>query len=228
MLQISRLGGPAARLAKARMACKIHADMSRSPHPLASPLCAAVLLACVLVPAHAEKADRGKPLAIEADAARYDDQKQTGVFTGNVVVTKGSIVMRAARMEVQQTAGGQQLGIATGAAGKTATFSQKREGLNETIEGEAERVEYDGKTETVRLVNKAVIRRFRGKQLVDETSGALITYDSLGEVFSVQGGNVTAANPGGRVRAVLSPRNDSPAAAPAVAPPAGNPPGVPR
>jgi lipopolysaccharide export system protein LptA len=67
-------------------------------------------------------------------------------------------------------------------------------------------VEYDGKTESVKLVNKAVIRRFRGKTLVDETSGAVINYDSLGEVFSVQGGTVSAANPSGRVRAVLSPR----------------------
>jgi lipopolysaccharide export system protein LptA len=189
------------------MSCKIHADMKRLTQPSAPRLCTALWLAfCLSAPAWAEKADRNKPLAIEADAARYDDQKQTGVFTGNVVVTKGSIVMRAARIEVQQLAGGQQLGIATGAAGKVATFSQKREGLDETIEGEAERVEYDGKTESVKLVNKAVIRRFRGKTLVDETSGAVINYDSLGEVFSVQGGTVSAANPSGRVRAVLSPR----------------------
>jgi len=200
------------------MTCKIHADMKRLTQPSVPRLRAAlVLAACLSSPAWAEKADRNKPLAIEADAARYDDQKQTGVFTGNVVVTKGSIVMRAARIEVQQLPGGQQLGIATGAAGKVATFSQKREGLDETIEGEAERVEYDGKTEAVKLVNKAVIRRFRGKTLVDETSGAVITYDSLGEVFSVQGGTVSAANPSGRVRAVLSPRspvsNDAPTAA---------------
>jgi lipopolysaccharide export system protein LptA len=205
------------------MACKIHADMKRLTPPSAPRLRAALLLlaASLSSPAWAEKADRNKPLAIEADAARYDDQKQSGVFTGNVVVTKGTIVMRAARMEVQQLAGGQQLGTATGAAGKLATFSQKREGLDETIEGEAERVEYDGKTEVVKLVNKAVIRRYRGKTLVDETSGATITYDSLSEVFSVQGGNVSAANPSGRVRAVLSPRaptasssnNDTPAPA---------------
>ena len=36
----------------------------------------------------AEKADRNKPMNIEADALRYDDLKQTSVFTGRVVLTK--------------------------------------------------------------------------------------------------------------------------------------------
>ncbi len=49
--------------------------------------------------AHAEKADRNKPMNIEADALRYDDLRQTSVFTGKVVVTKGTIIIRGARVD---------------------------------------------------------------------------------------------------------------------------------
>lgn len=174
---------------------------------------AAVALATAL-PARAERADRGKPLNVEADNGRYDDAKQAGTFTGNVVITKGSMVMRAAKIEVRQNADGYQFGIASAAGGKLATFRQKREGIDEFIEGEAERIEYDGRADTIRFIDRAVIRRFRGSVLADETAGSLITYDNTAEVFSVAGGASAAspANPGGRVRAVLTPRDGSPAA----------------
>jgi len=175
---------------------------------------ALVLLACVLLdsPVRAEKADRDKPLNIEADSGRYDDLKQIGSFTGNVVVTKGTMLLRAARIEVRQSPDGYHHGVATALPGQLATFSQKRDGVDETIRGEAERIEYDGRNDTVKLVNRAVIRRFRGATLADETAGSLITYDNVREVFSVSGGATaaTAANPGGRVRATLAPRNPAP------------------
>jgi len=165
--------------------------------------------------AQAEKADRGKPLNVEADSGRYDDGKQAGTFTGNVVVTKGSMVMRAAKIEVRQNADGYQFGVATAGSGKLATFRQKREGIDEYIEGEAERIEYDGRADSIRFIDRAVIRRFRGSVLADETAGSLITYDNTSEVFTVAGGTsaATPANPSGRVRAVLTPREGSPAAA---------------
>ena len=174
-------------------------------------------LACALLAlsAQAEKADRDKPLNIEADSGRYDDLKQLGSFTGNVIVTKGSLTMRAAKIEVRQSPDGYQSGVATALPGQLATFSQKREGVDETIQGQADRIEYDGKTDTVRLIDRAVIRRYRGATLADETSGSLITYNNISEVFSVTGGPaaVTPANPSGRVRATLAPREaPSPAA----------------
>lgn len=163
---------------------------------------------------HAEKADRGKPMTVDADAARYDDLKQIGTFTGNVVVTKGTIVMRAAQIEVRQTPEGYHHGVLSGGAGKLASFRQKREGVDEFVEGEAERIEYDSRADTVRFVNRAVIRRFRGAVLADETAGSLITYDNAAELFSVSSGTSasTPANPGGRVRAVLTPREVAPGA----------------
>ncbi len=184
----------------------------------------ALALAAWAAPSPAEKADRNKPLNIEADSGRYDDLKQIGTFTGNVVVTKGTLTMRAAQIEVRQAPDGYQHGLATALPGQLASFSQKRDGVDETIQGEAERIEYDGKADTVRFINRAVIRRYRGAMLADETAGSLITYDNTREVFSVDGGGASAAtpaNPGGRVRATLAPRDamsDAAASAPAVAP----------
>lgn len=180
-------------------------------------------LACALLatPAAAEKADRDMPLNIEADSGRYDDLKQLGSFTGNVVVTKGSLTMRAAKIEVRQTPDGYQHGVATALPGQLATFSQKRDGVDETIRGEAERIEYDGKADTVRFIDRAVIRRYRGATLADETAGSLITYDNTSEVFSVTGGPsaATPANPSGRVRATLAPREAAGAASAAASQP---------
>ena len=183
-----------------------------------------LLAAFFAFPVHAEKADRGKPLNIEADNGRYDDAKQSGTFTGNVVITKGSMVMRAAKIEVRQNSDGYQYGVATSGGGKLATFRQKREGIDEYIEGQAERIEYDGRADSIRFIDRAVIRRYRGSVLADETAGSLITYDNAAEVFSVSGGAsaATAANPSGRVRAVQTPREGSPAAAEAAEAAAGS------
>ena len=164
--------------------------------------------------AHAEKADRFKPLNVEADLpGKIDLLNQFVVFNDNVVVTKGTMAIRAARIEVRETPDGYHTAFAIGSPGKPATFRQKRDGVDEYIEGEAERLEYDARTDTVRFVNRASVRRLRGATVADEISGNLVTYDSVSEVFSVSGGATTPNNPSGRVRAVLTPKEGSPAAA---------------
>lgn len=179
--------------------------------------------------AQAERADRLKPLNIEADAGRYDDQKQFGVFTGNVVMSKGTLVMRAAQIEVRQLPDGFHTGVALGGNGRLATFSQKRDGVDETIEGEAERIEYDARSDTVRLINRATIRRLRAGVAADETAGSLITYNNQTEVFTVSGGPnaVSPSNPTGRVRTVITPREGTAAADEAATQGAGRPPAAP-
>ncbi|MDO8903537.1 lipopolysaccharide transport periplasmic protein LptA [Hydrogenophaga sp.] len=170
--------------------------------------------------AQAEAADRDKPMNIEADALRYDDAKQTSVFTGNVVLTKGTIIMRGKQIEVQQDAQGNQVGILTGTPAIPGFFRQKREGLDEWIEGEGVRIDYDSKSEIVRFTGNAVLRRYRGTQINDEARGNLIVYNSATEVFTVRGnepGN-DAANPSGRVRAMLTPIPAEGTAAPAPTP----------
>ena len=171
-------------------------------------LVAACALLLSAAPALAEKADKNKPMNVEADALKYDDLRQTSVFTGRVVVTKGTILIRGARVEVKQDPEGYQFGVVTAEPGKQAYYRQKRDGLDEYIEGESQTIEYDGKADKVKFIGRAEMRRFRGSQVNDEVSGSLITYDNTTDVFNVDGGPVggTPANPGGRVRATLAPR----------------------
>lgn len=164
--------------------------------------------------ANAEKADRNKPMNVESDALRYDDLKQTSIFTGRVVLTKGTILIRGARVEVRQDAEGYQFGVVTAEAGKLAYYRQKREGLDEFIEGEGETIEYDGRADTVKFIKKAQLRRYRGATLNDEMTGGVILYDNITDVFTIDGGAAkgTPSAPGGRVRAMLTPKPDNTAA----------------
>ena len=177
------------------------------------PLLLTVALALCLGVAHAEKADRNKPMNVESDALRYDDLNQTSIFTGRVVLTKGTILIRGAKLDVRQDADGYQFGLVTAEPGKRAFFRQKREALDEFIEGEGETIEYDSKADTVKFIRKALLRRYRGTNLSDEFTGALIVYNNLTDVFTVDGSAVKGSPPG-RVRAMLTPAPEA-AAAPA-------------
>jgi lipopolysaccharide export system protein LptA len=181
----------------------------------------ATLTAASVLPAAAERADRDKPMNAEADSLRYDDLKQTSVFTGNVVITKGTTVIRGAQVNVSQDAEGYQQAVAVAAPGMLAYYRKKRDGVDEYIEGEGERIEYDSRADLVKFTKRAVVRRYKGATLSDETSGGLIVYDNNTDVFTVDSGaqSRTAANPGGRVRTMLSPR--AAASAPGTPPPAG-------
>ncbi|MEY2953500.1 MAG: hypothetical protein RLZZ401_1587 [Pseudomonadota bacterium] len=170
------------------------------------PFAAALASLCFGGVAMAEKADRDKPMNIEADALRYDDLKQLSVFSGKVVVTKGSIVIRGARVDVRQDPEGYQFGTVTAEPGGRAFFRQKREGLDEFIEGEGETIYYDGRADTVRFNRRAEMRRFRGAKMFDETSGNVIVYDNTTDVFTVDSGAVAGMpGPAGRVRTMLTP-----------------------
>ncbi len=164
--------------------------------------------------AQAERADRSKPINLESDRMRVDDVHKTSVFEGKVVMTQGTLSIRADKVTVRQDKDGYQYGSASG---NPASFRQKRDGADEYIEGEAERIEYDGKLDKVEFFNRARLKR----EPADEVRGNYISYDSRTEYFTVTGGNQNASGgPDGRVRAVIQPRNTSEPAdkAPAPAP----------
>ena len=180
-------------------------------------LIAALLAAAVwsAVPARAEKADRSKPMSIEADQpGSVDLQRQVVVFNGNVVISQGTMVLRADRVELRERPDGYREAKAIGSAERPASFRQKRDGVDETVEGAAERIEFDARTDTLRFVGNAAVRRLRAGVLADEITGSLITWDNTNELFKVTGGAVTPANPSGRVRAVFAPREEPSASAP--------------
>jgi lipopolysaccharide export system protein LptA len=189
----------------------------------AFPLFLAVLAAVAASaagPARAERADRNKPMVVEADrSGTVDLQRQVLVYAGNVVISQGSMILRAERIEMRELPDGYRAASATGVAGKPASWRQKRDGVDETVEGSADRIEFDGRADTLRFVGNGAVRRLRGGAVADEITGAVILWDNIAEVFKVEGGVATAVNPTGRVRAVLSPRVQADAAAPAASAP---------
>lgn len=180
----------------------------------------AVLAASAATGAFAAQADRDQPIRVEADAMRYDDVHQTSVFTGNVVVTKGSIVLRAGRVDLRQAPDGYQYATAIAAAGKAATFRERLDSPpgqpDQFMEGSAQRIEYDGKTGVVTLRGQAVLSRLIGGRLADRSEGSVIAYNQITDVFNVDGGaqGVTPSNPNGRVRVMIAPQPATTASTP--------------
>ena len=179
-------------------------------------------LAWLGLPAWAEKADRDKPMLIEADAMRHDENKLLTHFTGRVVALKGTMVLRGDRMEVQQDAQGQQVAHIWAAPKERVFFRQKREGVDEFTEGEGEMAIYDSQADVVTLVQRAEVRILRGTELADQINGQKIVFNNTTEVMTVDGLPKTAQPPKGsaatagdqRVRAVLTPRKQAAPAAP--------------
>jgi lipopolysaccharide export system protein LptA len=184
------------------------------PSTLSSGLTVLALAAGVAVgvpaPARAEKADRDKPLVIEADQpGTVDLARRVVVFAGNVVLTQGTLRIRANRLELREGPDGQREAAALGADGAPADFREKREGLNEFVEGRARRIDYDSRSDVLKLEGQAQVRRLRGEgpnsEVADEITGERITWDNSAEFFRVQAAPGSAGAPAGRVRAVIAP-----------------------
>jgi lipopolysaccharide export system protein LptA len=144
----------------------------------------------------AERADRDKPLQLDADQVMIDDTKQISTFTGGVKLTQGTLQLFGEKVVVVQSKEGFTLATVYG---KPASFQQKREGLNEFVEGSGERIVYDTRTETVDFYTQARVKRD-----LDDIRGERISYSVKTEIFQVTG---NSENPGNaapkRVRAVL-------------------------
>ncbi len=181
----------------------------------------AVVLAGILAAApqaFAERADKEKPAVISADHQDGNQLDQVHVYTGDVVLTKGTIILRADQLTLKEDPEGYNLGTAISTKpSKLAYFKQKREGVDEYIEGQAERIEYDEKSDTIRLFNRAIVKRLVAGRDADELRGDRITYNSRTELYSADG------KPGKRTNSVLQPKikpgSSSEAARPAPSPP---------
>ncbi|MFZ5541407.1 MAG: lipopolysaccharide transport periplasmic protein LptA [Pseudomonadota bacterium] len=180
--------------------------------------CVTVLLLAPLAVAHAERADRDKPTQIVADRFVGDDLKQTVVYSGNVVLTRGTLRITGERMELREDPERYRYAVVTAAPGKLASFRQRRDattpGVDEYVEGYAERIEYDERAETVKFIGRAQWRRLENGQPRDELSGNLIVYDSRNSKYWAEGA-VDSAQGDGRVRTIIAPRGEAPHAAPA-------------
>ena len=167
---------------------------------------APLLLALLAMPAaHAERADRDKPTQLEANRISIDDAKKIQILEGDVIVTKGTMVLKADKVVITEDQYGFQKGVATSGKDGLARVRQKREGKDEYMEGEAERIEYDTNSEVAEFFRRAWV-----KSGGDQVKGDYIWYDSVSEKYLVTAGEARDPKaPPPRVRAVIQPKNKS-------------------
>jgi lipopolysaccharide export system protein LptA len=156
------------------------------------------LLAFGIAAAHAEQGDSAKPIEIEANRMSADDARRMNVFEGNVVVTRGTLNIRADRIVVRQDTEGNQYATATG---NPVRFRQRqdpkppeKEGV--WMEGEAKRIELDERSGKIELYEDARVNRGG-----DEVKGNYILVDQRSDFFTV-----TPGRGDGRVRATIQPK----------------------
>jgi len=181
-------------------------------------LAALVAAACAVAApgALAEKADRTKPMTIDSSGAQpdvVDLNKHSAVFTGNVVITQGTLQIHADRVEVSEDPNGGRLGYAFGSPGSPARFRQKRDRPDEWSEGDAQRIEYDSAANRVRFIGDAHLRMLRGDTVTDTAAAALITYDTAADTIALNGNGTrtnesgaSSTTSGGRTTVVFTPR----------------------
>jgi lipopolysaccharide export system protein LptA len=167
---------------------------------------AACALACA-APAHAEQADREKPINYSADTGDVNYQTKIGALSGNVVITQGTMTIHADRITFKQNPDNS---VSATAYGNPVSFRQKRDGYDEYFEGYAQRAEYDGSKQVLQLFDRALLRRGQ-----DEIRSNYISYNASTEQFNAQGrpGETPAAaleGPGARVRGVFQPKSETP------------------
>jgi lipopolysaccharide export system protein LptA len=149
--------------------------------------------------AHAEKSDREKEIQVLADRLSADDTKKEAVYEGNVIITQGTMRITSAKIVVREDPEGYRTYVATGAP---VTFRQKRDKVDDWIEGFAARAEFDDRNDLLKLFNGARLKSSQG-----ELNGDFISYDRGKEFFEVTGGAPgTAPAPGSRVKATIIPQ----------------------
>lgn len=192
------------------MACKFHAfdpmpvltGRSRGPSFLLAVLVAlGAAAAPALCAAQAAARDRDVPLQFDAGQMKIDGKRRVRLLTGGVQLTRGTFWLASQQVELRETPQGTDIAIATSGGGQQARFKQKREGLDEIIDGQADRIEYDAATETVRLIGNALLKRLRGEEVTEQVTGQVIVYEHGKETFEVQGGGT-----GTRVKGVVTPQ----------------------
>jgi lipopolysaccharide export system protein LptA len=150
----------------------------------------------------AEQADKDMPIEIESDTVTVDDNRNISIYKGDVILTQGTMIIRADELTVREDKQGFQHSISTGSP---TSFKQKRDGVDSYVEGKASRIEYDGHMDKVHLYDKASVKR--GKDIV---FGDYIIYDANAEIAQAMSGS-TKDNSGNnskktRTRIIISPK----------------------
>lgn len=160
------------------------------------------------VEARAEKADSQKRTNISAEYTVFDGKTNTKTLTGKVELSRGTLLIRAENAIETETADGGGSVTLSGHNGSQVFFRQKRDGGDDLwIEGSADRVEYDKKSEVVKFIANAQVRYLSQQKITQEQNGEFLAYDSLNDVFTATNSTSGKRVPGGgKVRITSEPK----------------------
>lgn len=144
-------------------------------------------------PLWALSSDKEKPVEVEADSFHLDDAKKLTTYSGNVIITQGSMEIIADKVSIYSVRGATDKVIATG---NPVKFKQQPDGEQGLIRGEAQRFKYLVSKSTLVLINKATLW-----QSGTTFSSDQITYDSKRSI--VKAGDKKSASK--RVKITLQP-----------------------
>ncbi|MBS7328611.1 MAG: lipopolysaccharide transport periplasmic protein LptA [Oxalobacter sp.] len=166
------------------------------------------LCAALSFNASAEKADSKKPTHIEADQMNSDDVNQVTIFTGNVVIKKGTILAKAGQAKLVEDPEGYRYITLYAAPGQLASIRQKLDsGPNQWMEGYGKRIEYNDKDEVAQFFTEARGKKLEGSKVMEDIQGEYLSYDSKTEFYSAFNTNEGYSRAGaGRVTAVIQPK----------------------
>ena len=157
--------------------------------------------------AFAEKADQDKPIILEAEKVSVNDVQQAYELDGDVLLTKGSILITGAKGNIKVDPEGYEYVDVQGTPDLLSSFRQRREGLaDEYMQGRASVVTYNAKTEWLTLTGDASLKRLLNMQMVDQLRGWKIEYDDVKQYYRVSPPDNAKPDDLPLARAVLSPR----------------------
>lgn len=180
--------------------------MNRHSRPLKAVLLA-LAGAAIALPVGALQSDKQQPTTIDANRMTYNEQTNVNVFTGNVLLTRGSLVISGDKLTLTEKADGSQYAKVEG---KPARFKQQRDSKvpNEVllVNGTGNTIEFDGAKSLVILTGAATIQKSSDGRMTESISGSKITYEQDSEFLTVVGGQGSGSS--GRVQAVIKPRTE--------------------
>ncbi len=158
-----------------------------------------ILLAHSL-PSIALEDDRSKPIEVSANQATLDDKQNLAVYKGSVILTQGSLTIKADKLTIKAAKNGQVDEVI--ATGNPAEFTQTPELNKEPIVAKAEHITYSVIQEKIVLTRSASV--IQNKNLFQ---GTVITYDIRQQKLSASGPSETQTEgqPNSRVKMILPP-----------------------
>ena len=144
----------------------------------------------------AKSSDRNQAMTIDSgsQSGNMEGNGKT-VLGGGVVVTQGTLEIRSAAAEIYMADGEVSRSVFTG---KQVKMKQQMDD-GTWMDAQADRVEYDMKTETITFIGNYTVKSDRGSN-----SGQRMVYNT-------KSGNMQSGGDGTRVRTVIQPKSAQPA-----------------